>query len=63
MKVYDYHQSMLARNVMGRMEVILHTRGSVMMVETNSRSTGTGQREGTLQSMIGWGKGLVLNSN
>ena len=36
MKVYDYHQSMLARNVMGRMEVILHTRGSVMMVETNS---------------------------
>ena len=63
MKVCICHRSTTTLSAMDHVEVNSHTRGSMMMVMANIRFVGTGLTEGTLLSMIGWGKELTHKNN
>ena len=62
MQACAYHRWMTAQSATRYMGINSHTRGSVLMVEANSRFIGTSPREGALLSMISWKKSFLSRS-
>ena len=62
MQACAYHRWMTAHSATRYMGINSHTRGSVLMVEANSRFIGTSPREGALLSMISWKKSFLSRS-